>query len=133
MPARLCQPVRHGCMIALVLAALMRAQAGGAVQPPGARREAARQGLKNEGPLDGLAQISDLLSSLDPARLVGAAPPLPPSYAEIPESVVRSMRLHRRMGWRQVGVMPGDVRLGVQNHSPADFNPRPEADQSGGS
>lgn len=68
--------------------------------------------------------VGNLLSAFDPARLDGTAKPLPASYAitqginEIPPD--------NNQGCKVIGVVPTDIVLGIVNHIPADFNPRPE-------
>lgn len=85
-----------------------------------------QKGLKNMGPFDDITpDITDLLSAFDPARLAGLAPPLPPSYVEIPQNLVRTLPQKSGYGWRQIGVVPTDYKLGIRNEIPSDFNPRP--------
>ena len=66
-----------------------------------------------------------LLSGFDPARLSGAAPPLPPGYAELPDSVVGARPHMAGQGCRALGIVPTDVRQGIATAIPPDFNPRP--------
>jgi phospholipase C len=81
----------------------------------------------NWGPDDAITQgVSDLVDALDPARLAGRAPSLPPSYAIIPDSVVDRLPRASGYGLKDIGVVPTD--LGLPDSVPADFNPRPETD-----
>jgi len=85
-----------------------------------------QKGLQNMGPFDDITpDITDLLSAFDPARLTGKASPLPPSYVEIPENIVRTLPQLSGYGLRQIGVIPTDYLLGIKNEIPSDFNPRP--------
>jgi len=84
------------------------------------------KGLHNEGPFDDrVPGIADLLSAFDPARLTGVAPPLPVEYAAVPDRLVRTLPQAIGYGWRQVGVIPVDYRLGIRNEVLPDFSPRP--------
>lgn len=88
-------------------------------------------GQKNLGPEDALTpDISDLTSAFDPARLSGEAPPLSPDYAIIPPKLVNSQPsvLLGHYGCKQIGIVPTDYQLGIVNHIPADFNPRPKTE-----
>jgi phospholipase C len=66
-----------------------------------------------------------LLSGFDPARLAGTAPPLPGSYAEIPDAVVTHLPHMDGQGCRALGITPTDQQQGIVTSIPADFNPRP--------
>ncbi len=66
-----------------------------------------------------------LLSGFDPARLAGAAPPLPPSYAELPDDMVTQLPPMDGQGCRALGITPTDRQQGIATAIPADFNPRP--------
>jgi phospholipase C len=80
----------------------------------------------NLGPHDDRTpDTGDLLSAFDPDRLTGKAPPLPASYAEIPEDVVRTIPRYAGRGCEAIGMVPEDVRQHLANPIPADFNPRP--------
>ncbi len=82
------------------------------------------KGQVNQGPFDDITtDIADLTSAFDPARLSGAAAPLPASYAEIDPALVS--QVPATVGLRWVGVTPTDYALGTHNQIPADFNPRP--------
>jgi phospholipase C len=72
--------------------------------------------------------IGDLLSAFDPARLEGLAPPLPASYAEIPDAVVATVPPYGNQGCKMIGITPTDEALGIKTNIPADFNPRPKTD-----
>jgi len=78
------------------------------------------------GPRDINSPISEsLLSGFDPMRLMGISPPLPASFAMIPESVVTSLPHYGGQGCRAVGITPEDVRQGITNVIPSGFNPLP--------
>ncbi len=85
-----------------------------------------KQGLKNEGPTDANPLVSGLLNAFDPARLTGAAAPLPAYYATIPQALIETQPSELHFGLQQIGVLPTDYAKGIANHVPADFNPRPE-------
>ncbi len=79
------------------------------------------------GPLDGpQSGVTDLLGAFDDERLAGTRPPLPPDAALIPDAVVRTLPPDGGSGCRALGIVPTDVRLGIRNDIPADFNPRPK-------
>ncbi len=81
----------------------------------------------NLGPADDLTPgVGDLLSAFDPARLDGTAKPLPASYAITPD--VETIPPDNNQGCRVIGIVPTDIALGIVNHIPADFNPRPKTD-----
>jgi len=78
------------------------------------------------GPRDTNTKITDsLLSAFEPARLEGWLPPLPGSYAMIPDSVVNSLPHYAGKGCAAIGVTPEDVRQGIVNTIPANFNSLP--------
>jgi len=78
------------------------------------------------GPNDINSPISDsLLSGFDPWRLMGILPPLPASFASIPDSVVNSLPHYDGQGCQAIGITPEDVRQGIVNNIPAGFNPLP--------
>ena len=84
---------------------------------------------ENLGPSDDLTPgVGTLLSAFDPARLEGKAKPLPASYAITPD--VNAMPPDDNQGCRVIGITPTDDALGIVNHIPADFNPRPKTDPS---
>jgi phospholipase C len=66
-----------------------------------------------------------LLSAFDPARLQGAAPPLPPSYATIPANVVATLPHYGGKGCSALGLTTEDRVQGLTNTIPADFHGRP--------
>lgn len=122
-------PGDHASVVKLVDAVFSRTPLADLPDEREGRRLGERRGLKNEGPFDDrTAGITDLLAAFDPARLAGRAAPLPGAYATIPEALVRTLPQQSHFGWRQVGVMPVDVRLGIRNGIPRDFNPRPKAE-----
>ena len=91
-------------------------------------REAGQKqfGQSDWGPDDSLTEgVSDLVAAFDSARLQGAAPPLPSSYAEIPDDIVATLPQASGFGLRNIGIIPVDRALGVRNLLPEDFNPRP--------
>ncbi len=78
------------------------------------------------GPRDTNSAITDsLLSAFDPRRLQGTAPPLPASYATIPEATVDALPHFRARGCEAIGVVPEDRRQGLSAPPPADFNSLP--------
>ncbi|CEK17745.1 phospholipase C [Chthonomonas calidirosea] len=80
----------------------------------------------NLGPFDDkTSQITDLTCCLDPARLMGWAAPLPPSYALISEKLIHHLPQQTGIGWRWAGVEPVDRQRHLPNVIPSDFNPRP--------
>jgi phospholipase C len=81
---------------------------------------------KHLGPNDIESPISNsLLSGFDPKRLTGQAPPLPASFALIPEKIVNSFPHYGGQGCKSIGIVPEDVRLGITNNIPKGFNPLP--------
>ncbi len=81
----------------------------------------------NLGPADDLTPgVGPLLSAFDPARLEGKAKPLPAAYAITPD--VNEIPPDDNQGCRVIGIVPTDEALGIVNHIPADFNPRPKTD-----
>ena len=82
---------------------------------------------QNLGPQDALTpDVTDLLQGLSAARLTGHAPLLPPSYAHVPESQIDNLPQKTGYGCADLGIVPTDRALGIQNKIPADFNPRPK-------
>jgi phospholipase C len=78
------------------------------------------------GPRDINSPISEsLLSGFDPKRLTSVSPPLPASFAIIPDNVVRSLPHYGGHGCRAIGITPEDVRQGIAAKPPAGFNPLP--------
>jgi phospholipase C len=92
---------------------------------------ASRYGAENLGPADALTpDITDLAGAFEPARLSGAAAPLPASYVMIPENLVQVLPSTSGDGCRELGIIPVDRALGIKNQIPPDFNPRPKTDPS---
>jgi len=78
------------------------------------------------GPRDINSPITDsLLSGFDPKRLLGISPPLPASFAKIPDSVVNTLPHYGGQGCRAIGITPENQRQGIVNNIPAGFNPLP--------
>jgi phospholipase C len=78
------------------------------------------------GPRDTNSPMSEsLLSGFDPKRLMNISPPLPASFAMIPDNVVKSLPHYGGHGCRAMGITPEDVRQGIVNNPPAGFNPLP--------
>jgi phospholipase C len=81
---------------------------------------------KHLGPRDINSPITgSLLSGFDPKRLLGISPPLPASFAMIPERVVKTLPHYGGNGCKAIGISPEDVRQGIVNKIPAGFNPLP--------
>lgn len=80
----------------------------------------------HRGPRDIEAQhFRSLLSGFDPKRLLGLAPPLPATFAMVPEGIVESLPHYNGQGCKATGITPEDVRQGIVNHIPPGFNPLP--------
>ena len=78
------------------------------------------------GPRDTNSPITDsLLTGFDKARVSGALPLLPASYAMIPNEVVETFPHYGGKGCEAIGVKPEDVRQGVPNVIPDGFNNLP--------
>ncbi len=83
------------------------------------------------GPSDGTGAnatpyVGNLFTAFDDARLLGTAPPLPASYALIPQTQVTTLPHVGAQGCRALQITPTDVVGGVViDPAPADFNPRP--------
>jgi phospholipase C len=83
-------------------------------------------GQNNLGPDDALTpNITDLLDAFSPARLTGAEPAIAPAYVTIDEPYITTLPEETGLGCQTLGIVPTDRRLGIANHIPADFNPRP--------
>lgn len=82
---------------------------------------------KDFGPEDALTPgITDLLDAFSPSRLLGKADPLPPSYAMVPESLIKTLPQAWSMGGcKHLGITTTDRQQGIMNSVPSDFNPRP--------
>jgi phospholipase C len=73
--------------------------------------------------------VGNLFTAFDNARLLGVAPKLEASYAEIPAALVTSLPHFSGEGCRILGIVPTDVSAGgVIDPAPADFNPRPSSE-----
>ena len=84
-------------------------------------------GQKNLGPDDALTpDVADLTEAFSPSRLLGKAAPLPPSYAEIPELLIRHLPQETGYGCKELGIVTTDREFHIVNAIPSDFNPRPE-------
>ncbi len=73
---------------------------------------------------DGVPGVGNLLSAFDPARLTGAAKPLPASYAVTAD--INAIPPYGNQGCKAIGVVPVDAAMGIKTTIPADFNPRPK-------
>ena len=81
---------------------------------------------KGLGPEDALTPgITDLLGAFSPSRLAGRTRPLPSSYVTVPENLIVNLPEQTGYGCKDLGIVATDRRLGIVNHVPADFNPRP--------
>ena len=56
---------------------------------------------------------------------MGILPPLPGSFARIPDSVVTALPHYEEHGCQAIGIEPEDVRQGIINTIPTGFNPLP--------
>jgi phospholipase C len=70
-------------------------------------------------------QTDDLLSAFEPRRLSGELPPLPASYALIPDSDIDKLPHFGGKGCTAIGVTPVDRQQGIANEIPARFNALP--------
>lgn len=78
------------------------------------------------GPRDTNSKITDsLLSGFEPSRLRGEVPPLPASYAMIPDNVINSFPHYGGDGCAAIGITPEDKRQGIASPAPAHFNALP--------
>ena len=91
----------------------------------------ATYGQANLGPADDqVAGVGDLLTAFDNARLTGASPILPASFAEIPQTIVETLPHAGAQGCRALQITPTDTVNGVViDPAPADFNPRPNTNK----
>lgn len=86
-------------------------------------REFGQSGL---GPQDALTpDVTDLLGAFSPSRLMGNSSPLPPSYAMVPERLIRRLPQATGYGCKGVGIIPIAPPAGIKNKPPLGFNPRP--------
>ena len=84
-------------------------------------------GQKGLGPEDAITPgVGDLTEAFSPARLLGKAEPLPASYVEIPDSLVRHLPQETGYGCADLGIVTTDRALHIANKIPRDFNPRPK-------
>ena len=67
----------------------------------------------------------DLLSAFEPRRLTGEVPPLPPSYARIPDADVNALPHFGGRGCAALGITPEDRRQGIATPVPEGFNSLP--------
>jgi phospholipase C len=74
------------------------------------------------GPRDGDPNITDLLGGFDPARLAGAAPPIPAADAEVSDPVVNAFPA--AMNCRTLGITPVTLP-NAPSTPPPSFTPRP--------
>ena len=70
-------------------------------------------------------ETGDLLSAFEPRRLSGELPPLPASYATIPDDVITSLPHYGGKGCAAIGVTPEDRRQGITTAAPERFNTLP--------
>ena len=91
----------------------------------------ATYGQPDLGPADDqVAGVGDLLTAFDNARLTGASPILPASFAEIPQTIVETLPHAGAQGCRALQITPTDTVNGVViDPAPADFNPRPNTNK----
>ncbi|HEY1413008.1 MAG TPA: alkaline phosphatase family protein, partial [Rhodopila sp.] len=84
-------------------------------------------GQKDLGPADArVPEITDMFSAFDNGRLTGTVAPLPPEYAEIPESAWQSLPHYGGQGCYTLNIVPTDYAGGkLLDPPPEDFNPRP--------
>ncbi len=78
------------------------------------------------GPRDLNAPATDdLLSAFEPRRLSGELPPLPASYAIVPEAVVSGLPHYGGKGCAAIGMTPEDQRQHIATTIPPGFNTLP--------
>ncbi|UDL94126.1 hypothetical protein LGH83_16570 [Lichenihabitans sp. PAMC28606] len=78
------------------------------------------------GPRDlNTPETDDLLSAFEPKRLTGEMPPLPASYAMIPEKDVETLPHFGGQGCSAIGITPEDKRQGLSTAIPPGFNSLP--------
>lgn len=70
-------------------------------------------------------QTDDLLSAFEPRRLSGELPPIPGSYAMIPDNDVNTLPHFGGHGCTAIGLTPADRQQGITNEIPAHFNALP--------
>ena len=78
------------------------------------------------GPRDiNTPETDDLLSGFEPKRLTGELPPLPGSYAMIPDDAVGALPHYAGRGCQAIGIVPEDRRQNIQTKVPEGFNSLP--------
>jgi len=78
------------------------------------------------GPRDTNSPITDsLLQGFEPQRLNGTLPPLPGSYAMIPENVISSYPHYNGQGCQAIGITPVNKAQETATGIPAGFNTLP--------
>lgn len=78
------------------------------------------------GPRDTNSPITDsLLQGFDPQRLAGTLPPLPASYAMVPDSVINSYPHYNGQGCQAIGITPVNKAQETSAGIPAGFNTLP--------
>lgn len=83
-------------------------------------------GQSELGPQDALTSgVTDLADAFSPLRLLGRVAPLPPAYAEIPETLVKRLPAETKYGCAALGIVTTDRQQKIRNAIPHDFNPRP--------
>ncbi|MDE3180694.1 MAG: phosphoesterase [Acidobacteriota bacterium] len=83
-------------------------------------------GQKELGPQDAITPgVTNLAVGFSLERLLGKVRPLPPSYAEIPDSLVTRLPEETGYGCRALRIVTTDRRFQIENDIPPDFNPRP--------
>ncbi len=82
---------------------------------------------KYMGPFDAeTPYVTNLLSAFDPARLDGAAKPLPATYAMVPVRWTTTLPSQTGPACRMIGCDPTNVQLHIANPIPSYFNPLPK-------
>jgi phospholipase C len=78
------------------------------------------------GPRDTASPTTaSVLSGFDKGRITGALPPLPGSYAMIPDADIDSFPHYGGKGCEAIGITPEDVRQNIPNVIPEGFNSLP--------
>jgi phospholipase C len=81
---------------------------------------------KGIGPEDAITPgVTDLIDAFSPERLRGDEEPLSRDYVRVPENLITNLPQVTGYGCGDLGIVPTDKSLGIQNHVPSDFNPRP--------
>ena len=121
----------HGSVVKLVDAVFGLSPLG--TLPDEARAAASARALFGPGdfgPVDTDPTISDLLSAFDRDRLSGQRMPIPAQRAIVPDAMVHTLPQQSGYGCTSIGIVPTDVQMHIENHIPADFNPRPKTNPS---